>query len=351
MSDNKPVIYMSWKPSFSNPKEWDLHFTEDRCKMFLNFISNIDDKENPEFCSSTCNLWNGATSQQGAGHQHGMFYVQEKTSVNVNRLMFMLTYGIPVDHDISRHDYCPCDSKQKKTYQRCCRPEIRHRCIEMTGEDHKGLCLNPLHLVLGDHSSNMHDIRVDGTGKGHIHKGDEHPRSSISEEKAREIWKDKGILTMKQIAEKHGVKHGFVKDMACGRTWNDVTGISNAKRVEHVKQQRDKKYYAECIRRKEMLESKGYDYWGDFPPVQKETKEEKTTNICSGLLCAAKKKPKRRTKQRIVLILFFEYFEFPIKNIIFLKTLCLHHNKYQMKIVSRWHGTNLNVIRSMNKNF
>lgn len=53
-----------------------------------------------------------------------------------------------------------------------------------------------------------------------------------------------------------------------------------------MKNQHDKKYYAECERRKAVLESKGHVYWGDLAPMVEDQPIE-TERVCRGKLCLA----------------------------------------------------------------
>ena len=286
----KTVLF--WKPNLTHLNDWHIHIEPKNLKLVLNKIDGID-QENIIFESDICYLWNASirTSKKNtvSGNQHGAVHNITIGNMTSHRLIYMLTYGIP-NLPIDRFDKCPCESG--KNYQNCCRPEIRHRCKQITESDNNGLCVNPLHLELGDHHSNMHDIRVDGTGKGKIHIGNNHPRSIITEDKAREIWNDiqnkkEKKYTLQDIADIHGVKKSFIKDISCGRTWNHITGIPTKKRIDNVKLQKEKAYTKECIRRRKVLESKDIPYFGDYFEEEDlvEKKEEETTKICKGPLC------------------------------------------------------------------
>jgi len=279
------VTYLPWKLIVPKCQKWYLNKNEELySKSFLDKVDGIDTKD-PVFVSNQCNIWTGATYETN-GYMRGKY--NPGTPIDAHRYMFLLTYGIPKS-DTPNDSPCPCGSG--KIFKQCCKIVIRHRCIQFTGENNQGVCVNPLHLCIGDTLANMHDIREDGTGRGKISRGDNHPNAKITEEKACYIWADiheynrsTKIMTLAEIAIKHEVGTDIVKDISCGRTWNEVTGLSNEKRIKNVKRQKDKKIYNEYQRRKEFYESRGLEYVGDIAP-KIEDPPKPTSKICHGILC------------------------------------------------------------------
>ncbi len=273
-------------PLFDKFEIHGITFTQIDYEKFISRINGIEKVNDVVFSRDCCYLWkpHGRTVPVKGGN-HGTFKTSLGALIPAHRVMYILYKGIPEDL-VGHDDLCPCESGHR--YQSCCHPEVTHQCVKITGKDSDGRCVNPLHLELGNRKSNQHDIRVHGTGRGKIHKGNDHPCVSITEEKAREIWKDKLTgMPLKRVAELHEVKHSFVKDMSCGRTWNDITGIPNTKRIENVKKQKEKKYNKELQRKQDVLELKKLqsidkDVAVEIPPII-----PITSKICRGVLCIA----------------------------------------------------------------
>lgn len=273
--------------SFENFSASGIQFNEQDYKRFISHIDGITPNEiNIEFQNDRCYLWNiQSNAKLIKGKRHGSFCIAGYPHFLSHHIMYLFFNAIPVDV-VDPNDPCPCESGNR--YQSCCRFVIRHRCVQITGQDSNGQCVNPLHLMPGDQHANQHDIRVDGTGRGQVQQGSEHHNASIDEPKAQAIWEDiisrPADSTLDGVAIKHNVSLSIVKDISCGRTWNHVSGISNEKRIENVRSQNDKSYFLECTRRKNVLEAKGIEYFGDVPPPK--TEEHKpTTRFCKGPLC------------------------------------------------------------------
>lgn len=288
---------MLWEPNFEYTRKWELNVNN---AVLQRFVQKIDGffLDTPYFDVDRCYLWTGAGRKpiEGLSHkgrQHGTFNCNQ-TLIPAHRLIYILTYGIPNDV-VHKSDPCPCGSE--KVYKSCCRFEVRHQCITITNEDHNGLCVNPLHLKLGDHSANQHDIRIDGTGKGKISAGEKHHKCSITEEIARNIWSDLQTgIPQKTIQEKHSLPtKNIVKDISRGKTWTHITGKNRDKHNKLTHKRNEQKYRAECRRRKRVLESKGFVYYGDVYPDSEEDDEvpveEKTERICTNPKCSFKGEP------------------------------------------------------------
>ena len=279
------VNYLPWKTLVPKCEKWYVNNDELYSESFLNYVDNIDPK-NPIFVSNQCNLWNG-TININKGYARGR-YQDGRTIMEAYRYMYILRYGgIPKNKGIEDNDICPCQEgiEKKRKYKDCCKPVVRHRCIQFTGENHQGLCVNPFHLYIGTSLHNRHDVLVDKTGKGKVMKGAEHPNAKITDDVAREIWTDiESGMKLEDVANKHDVSLHIVKDMSASKTWTHITGKSNAKMLENRKIEKDKKFYKQCIARKDTMESKGFHFCGEIPPKPEEAPKP-TTKICRGIIC------------------------------------------------------------------
>lgn len=71
-------------------------------------------------------------------------------------------------------------------------------------------CVNPDHLYIGDHQSNMADMRA-------RHRN--HSRARLTVQQVSEIKAAKGVLTGPQLAEMYGINKWHVYDIWRGRKW------------------------------------------------------------------------------------------------------------------------------------
>lgn len=241
-----------------NAQNWGIDISKKRITSFLSKIDGID-VDNPTFEENKCYVWNAAGSNYSKkGSKHGVFRINKgqgrDSLLASSRVMYILTYGIPTDI-VDRMAACPCGKKGRdgtaKSYGSCCRPMVLHKCKDITGKDHDGKCMNPLHLYLGIAAENQHDIRHHGTGKGGIFKGETAYQAKMTNDQARAVWADiQGKTdTLKNIALKHGVSYSTVKDMNRGKAWNDITGKDKSKfNKQRIK--RDEEKYQESKKRK-----------------------------------------------------------------------------------------------------
>lgn len=80
---------------------------------------------------------------------------------------------------------------------------VRHRC-------HNAPCVNPSHLMLGDHNANMRD-RVEA---GHYARGEAHPMSKFSDQVVKAVRDAPG--TYEQIGERFGMSASQVGNIKRG---------------------------------------------------------------------------------------------------------------------------------------
>jgi hypothetical protein len=219
----------------NNAALWNITFD---MKKYINLIQNIkfDDMKYPVFYNTKCYPWTGKVDKSGRYAKFGC--------IGAHRLMKILTSVVPQDLTLPKNP-CPCGETNKngnvKKYGSCCRSQVRHMCKTITGENHYGLCVNPLHLQLGIPQENQNDIRQHGTGKGGVYKGQNAPQTNLTDNQVREVWKEiqkmkENKITLKEIAIKHGFSNSCVKDIKRGKAWNHITGLSkdkyNKRRIE-----------------------------------------------------------------------------------------------------------------------
>ena len=244
---------------------WGINLTPE---IFKNFITKIDglDEKVPVFEHYRCYLWTAAhrTGPSVKGNCHGTFNCGDGELINAHRLSYILAYGIPSDA-VNRTDPCPCGEKNKdgtsKRYQSCCRSQILHMCTTITGQDHDGQCVNPLHMKLGFALENQEHIRRDGTGRGGVSVGENSSHTSLTNNKVRQVWvaicqnkllPKEDRETYKTLADLLSVSEGLVKDMAGGKRWNVITGLDktrhNRKRIARDQKKTQQKIAAKRAR-------------------------------------------------------------------------------------------------------
>lgn len=241
-------------------------------KKVCNFMSNVPGYDTSTksilFTRNQCNVWSGTqrrnSNQVGKfikGGNHGIFGSQ-----GAHRLMYAFVHGFPPDvSGLKDNDICTCGdlggrSHKPKKYRWCCKKIVLHKCKEINGEDHDGLCVNPLHLSLGIYAENQHDIRVHGTGRGGIKIGGSAPQASISDETGVQVWKeikenrlksktDKTRLTQVEIAKKFNVNKNLIKDMVRGKAWGHITGYDKQPYNDQRIARDDMKFHSKMAKR------------------------------------------------------------------------------------------------------
>jgi hypothetical protein len=84
---------------------------------------------------------------------------------------------------------------------------------------HNPACVNPDHLRLGTHQDNMRD-RQEAQRQA---RGSTNGRSKLTEDQVLEIWKLKGKVTQRTLAERFGVSIKAVGHIHSGYRWRHVT--------------------------------------------------------------------------------------------------------------------------------
>ena len=234
------------KDLINRANEWNIDIFR-----FQNYFSKIEgiqiENNTVTFQKDKCYMWTGACKSNQKGAQHGVFKINETQEMNAHRIIYILAYGIPLDI-VNILDPCPCGAISKKgttkgnskTYKSCCRPEVRHLCMDITGKDSNGRCVNPLHMKIGIKIENQHDIRRHRTGRGKIQIGNNHPNVKVNEDVVKAFWDDfktnETFTTLKQMSEKYNISYTTAKDIKRGRTWTHVTGLDPTEHYETRKQ-------------------------------------------------------------------------------------------------------------------
>jgi hypothetical protein len=86
---------------------------------------------------------------------------------------------------------------------------VRHRC------DNPGCC-NPKHLEIGTHSDNMGDA----LDRGRFALGQDHGRTTLTEEQALYIKRNPDRKKQRVLAEEFGVAVSTVSYIRRGRSWS-----------------------------------------------------------------------------------------------------------------------------------
>jgi len=90
---------------------------------------------------------------------------------------------------------------------------VRHTC------DNK-LCINPDHLLLGEHTDNV----ADRVARGRSATGERNGRSKLNIDQVMNILVD-NVTPKMSLAKRHGVSPKVVRDIKQGKTWREVTGL------------------------------------------------------------------------------------------------------------------------------
>jgi hypothetical protein len=149
--------------------------------MLKRFMSHV------EKADSGCWLWRGGQNGEG----YGMFHRAGRNKV-AHRASWELHRGPIPRGTLVRHD---CDNR---------------------------LCVNPDHLLLGDHWENVQDM-VD---RGRSPHGEKHWLSKATERQAESMREEyaAGKTSVRELAAKHGLGRGTIHAILTGRTWRRAGG-------------------------------------------------------------------------------------------------------------------------------
>lgn len=81
-------------------------------------------------------------------------------------------------------------------------------------------CVNPQHLWLGTHKDNMRDAASKGS---FINAGEKNANAKLTAEQAKEIFKLKGVLPIKEIMRMFNIAKPTVSHVWNRRTWREAT--------------------------------------------------------------------------------------------------------------------------------
>jgi len=96
---------------------------------------------------------------------------------------------------------------------------VLHRCDNPS-------CCNVDHLFIGDHQTNMDDMRAKGRGRTPPpRRGADNNQTKITPRDARRIFHDRHTPYSK-LAKDHGISKGAVQSIKDGRSWVWVTGAT-----------------------------------------------------------------------------------------------------------------------------
>ena len=143
--------------------------------------------------SDGCWSWNGSKNAKGYGLMQGK-PIQGKThgkTVLAHRVSFEIHYGELGEDDYVLHS---CDNPQ---------------------------CTNPAHLRKGTQSENIKEAILKGRKFVPAAKGEENPRSKLTEEQVRFI-KSHPELGHKTIADMYGLSPNCIRGVRIGRTWTHI---------------------------------------------------------------------------------------------------------------------------------
>jgi hypothetical protein len=79
-------------------------------------------------------------------------------------------------------------------------------------------CCRPDHLFLGTHQENMDDM----TGKGRQIVGEEKALAKLTEDQIREIRRDAGLYSDREMAARYGVSHSLIQGIRKNQRWKHI---------------------------------------------------------------------------------------------------------------------------------
>lgn len=140
--------------------------------------------------SSECVPWPYTPADHGYGQVQ-----KDGRRVQAHRLVCELAHGLP--------------------------PSPKHEATHDCGNGHLG-CVNPRHLSWKTHAGNMADKLLHGTHN----RGEQHNLAKLSEDQVREIISSKGVMSQREIGERHGVTQSCVSHIQRGKSWSWLNEVA-----------------------------------------------------------------------------------------------------------------------------
>lgn len=97
-------------------------------------------------------------------------------------------------------------------------PTLAHVAAHSCGKGHLG-CVNPRHLRWATMAENNADMAEHGT----VALGERNGQHKLTEDDVREIWKLRGVVPQRRIAERFAVSPSNIAVIHSGRSWRHVT--------------------------------------------------------------------------------------------------------------------------------
>ncbi len=94
--------------------------------------------------------------------------------------------------------------------------EVCHACDNPS-------CVNPIHLWLGTHTDNIHDMHNKGRARPNAPKGTQSPNAKLTEAQVRQLRKDKESgATYDELALRYGVHRGYAQLIVARKRWAHI---------------------------------------------------------------------------------------------------------------------------------
>jgi len=214
-------------------KAW--HMNIERLRTLFANIEGLDQSQSPLFTfeEDKCHIWTGQIGQSRDNYDQTHYKVQKKT-VSAVRCMYHLVYGIPDDPPQYRNNImaqCHCGKLSFKKhvprcYMNCCRPLVRHLCMDINGTNSHGKCMNPMHMAIGTHLDNMVDMARHGTAS--IRYGEDNKSCVYTDEQVMEMvtyHRSHPDITSADLSKWFHINLSIVKRILNGTLRSKLTGI------------------------------------------------------------------------------------------------------------------------------
>jgi hypothetical protein len=119
-------------------------------------------------------------------------------------------------------------------------------------------CVNPRHLFQGTHTDNALDAKQKGRLRTGDHTGEKNGRALLTEEKVLEIFRFKGKVFQRILAERFSVGRHVIADIHSGKNWKHLFVGSQYEKMNGEKHRRTlltKKQVREIFRLKGIVSS------------------------------------------------------------------------------------------------